>query len=194
MINEGVPSTEAAKPFDGLTALLRTGFKAVILVALFLVIAIFINYIFPSYVVEGHSMQPMLDGNGNERIYVNRLSYITGQPERQDVVVLHNPGDETRYMIKRVIGLPGETVEIHQGVVSVDGRVLKEGYLFKNKNCSLSHCIAQRWELGEDEYFVLGDNRNHSYDSSFFGPVKQSNIIGEAVLSFEAPLGVQFID
>jgi|FLYN01.1.fsa_nt_gi signal peptidase I len=137
------------------------------------------------FIVEGPSMQPNFETG--QFLIVSRINYLLGEPQRGDIVVFHPPGkpeDEPPY-IKRVIGLPGETVEIRDARVYINGVELFEPYI--NEPCIPARCDDQRWELGPDEYFVMGDNRNHSQDSRGFDPIHLSNIIGEAVIRYWPP-------
>jgi signal peptidase I len=130
-------------------------------------------------IVEGGSMLPNFDTG--QLIIVNRIAYFYSKPERGDVIVLHNPRNAAEDYIKRVIGLPGETVQISGGYVYVDGKQLYEPYLDMENFC---YTCEGTWLLGADEYFVLGDNRRNSTDSHIFGAVKQDVIIGKAWLRY----------
>jgi len=152
-------------------------------------------------VVEGFSMEPSLD-NG-EHLLINRAvyfhvdrgwashiipflkwsgdaGYIFHPPNRGDIIVLHPPQLEGMHQefIKRVIAVPGDTVEVKQGLVYVNGRALKETYIKEppRYTMSLQH-------VPPNSYFVLGDNRNNSDDSRFFGPVPRENIVGKAMVA-----------
>ena len=129
--------------------------------------------------VIGDSMEPALH-NGQE-ILMNRILYRISRPDRGDVVVfLPNGSQNSHLYVKRVIGLPGETVQIREGSVYIDGMLLEESELFDK---IIDPGIAQNEILlGNDEYFVLGDNRNSSEDSRSgnIGAVKKDNIIGKA--------------
>jgi signal peptidase I len=146
-----------------------------------MVVAIYtlVNLIAPRYIVEGDSMQPNFETG--EWIIVNRLGYLTGAPQRGDVVILdfEEPQED---LIKRVVGLPGETIEIHDGLVFVDGVPLNEPYTFAEPRY-----LEEPVTLGPDEYFVLGDNRNNSRDSHMFGPVTRDHVIGKAWLIYWPP-------
>ena len=138
-----------------------------------------INLMTARAVVEGPSMQPNF--HTGDLVIVNRAAYFFTSPSRGDVVVLHNPrtarGDD---LIKRVIGLPGEHIEIDRGRVYVNGALLEEPYI--ERFCA-SGCDGS-WTLGPDEYFVLGDNRSNSYDSARFGPINQRLIVGQAWIRY----------
>lgn len=148
---------------------------------LVLLVYAFINMAIPRFVVSGHSMEPNL--HTDEYVMVSRLHYLVGDPQRGDVVVFHL-SDKTD-LIKRVIGLPGEWVQMIEGQVYINGALLDEPYI--QEFCRSSTCQEREWLLGKDEYFVLGDNRNNSHDSHDFGPIKRSQIVGKAWLSYWPP-------
>ena len=131
--------------------------------------------------VDGSSMEPMLSDGDN--LIVDKLSYRFHEPERYDIIVFPLMQEEETFLIKRIIGLPGETVQIdEEGNIYVDGEVLEEHY---GKEVIANPGRAyESVELGRDEYFVLGDNRNNSTDSraSSVGNIKRENIIGRAWL------------
>lgn len=133
--------------------------------------------------VEGASMEPTLYNGDN--LIVDKISYCFRDPERFDIIVFPFQYKEKTYYIKRIIGLPGETVQIDEkGNIYIDGEVLAENYgreIIKPENIGLA------WDpvvLGEDEYFVMGDNRNNSSDSrtEVVGNIKRKDIIGRAWL------------
>lgn len=131
-------------------------------------------------VVEGPSMQPTL--KSGEWIIVNRLTYTFGAPHRGDVVVFLPPTNATTDdLIKRIIGLPGETVEIHSGAVYVNGEQLEEPYI----QGTTTH--EGRWVLTSDQLFVMGDNRELSLDSRSFGPITLSIVVGKAWIIYWPP-------
>jgi len=129
--------------------------------------------------VDGFSMIPTLQ-NG-EYILVNRLAYKTGQPNRGDIIVFRLPGDETQDLIKRVIGLPGDTVHVSDGVVTINGARLEEPYIAQDP------LYFGEWTIPEDYLFVLGDNRNDSRDSHQWGLLPLENVIGKSVLIYWPP-------
>ena len=126
--------------------------------------------------VEGISMEPTL--HEGQFVIVNRLAYRWQDPERGDIIVFHFPLDEGRRFIKRVIGLPGDTVAIEEGQIFVNGRRLSEPYITDAPRYS------GEWIVGEDELFVLGDNRNNSSDSQNWGTLPYAEVIGKAVVVY----------
>ncbi|KKP88832.1 MAG: Signal peptidase I [Berkelbacteria bacterium GW2011_GWA2_35_9] len=135
-----------------------------------IVIHIFIATIF---IVDGPSMDPNLATN--DFMLVNKIAYLTSNPNRGDIVVLKFPGDpDKRKFVKRVIGLPGETVEVKNGAIFINSQLLIEAYL----DAEIDSGLDQKVFLGEDEYFTCGDNRPNSNDSRFFGPVPKNYLIG----------------
>lgn len=140
--------------------------KTLLFVALF---ALFMNLFFPRYAVEGASMEPTL--HETERLFVSNLDIMTRAPERGEVVILTSPYNG-ELIVKRVIGLPGETVSVRGGVVYIDGVPLREDYIREAPR------YTGTWELGDNQYFVLGDNRNRSIDSHSYGAVDAAIIHG----------------
>ena len=111
--------------------------------------------------VSGHSMEATL--NDGDNLIVDKLSYHFREPKRFEIIVFPYRHKENTYYIKRIIGLPGETVQVKDGYVYINGEKLDENYgLEVMEDAGIA---AEPIELGEDEYFVLGDNRNHSSDS-----------------------------
>jgi signal peptidase I len=140
---------------------------------------IIIVFLYQPVKVEGTSMAPLL--SDQERIFINKFVYRFEPIQRGDVVVFWYPLDRSKSFIKRVIGLPGETVEIRQGVVYVNGKSLAEPYV-----------PAQYEDLSDfgpvtvpsDRFFVMGDHRISSNDSRVFGPVASRYIYGRAVFAY----------
>ncbi len=163
------------------------GFGREILETILLIGAIYalVNLATVRFIVEGPSMQPNF--HTGQVLVVSRLNYMFSPPQRGEIVIFNAPGqppEEPPY-IKRVIGLPGETVEIRDTKVYVNNVELFEPYI--NEDCEASRCVNRTWALGEDEYFVMGDNRNHSSDSRAFGAVPRERIIGEALIRYWPP-------
>lgn len=137
--------------------------------------------------VFGQSMEPNL--HTDQRIVVEKLSYRFHLPRRGDIVVLKLPRASSELLIKRVIALPGETVEIRDGAVWVDGQPLDEPYLTQPTAGQMAPLVVP-----EGHVFVLGDNRGYSNDSRAFGPVPLANIVGHAWLSYWPPNAIGFVD
>ena len=137
------------------------------------------------FYVDGPSMEPSF--YSDQRVIVLRASYFLRQPARGEIVVFQSPDRPgiDPPLIKRVIGLPGETVALRDGQVEINGRLLDEHFI--NEPCNGSRCRDREWELGADEFFVMGDNRNRSRDSRVFGPVSRAHLIGEAVFRYWPP-------
>ncbi len=119
---------------------------------------VYINARIPS----GSMEQTIMTG---DRVFGNRLAYKTKDPERFDIVIFEYPDDPSQLFVKRVIGLPGETIQIHDGKVYINGSVLEDDV--SEDDILTAGLAAVELTLGENEYFVLGDNRNNSEDSRF---------------------------
>lgn len=145
-----------------------------------------INAISARVRVDGLSMVPTLQHG--EYVLVSRLAYKTGEPQRGDIIVFSLPMDESQDLIKRVIGLPGETISIHNGMVSINGDVLEESYIAQ------SPIYNGEWAVSEGQLFVLGDNRNDSKDSHQWGLLPIENVIGKALLIYWPPPDWKFIN
>ena len=147
----------------------------------FLVVVPFRYFVAQPFIVNGASMDPTF--HTGEYLIVDQLSYETfEEPQRGSIVIFKYPEDHSKFFIKRIIGLPGETVEIRGSEVTIfnwqnpEGFVLDETYITHKKNDSL------KVELGGEEYFVLGDNRLQSSDSRIWGPVERSEIVGRPLI------------
>lgn len=109
----------------------------------------------------------------------------TGDPERGDIIVFKFPEDESKDFIKRVIGTPGDTIEIKNKVVFINGEPIDEPYTLHTSDSDVpGRDTFGPYTVPEDEYFVMGDNREGSYDSRFWGPVKRSKIVGKALIIY----------
>ena len=131
--------------------------------------------------VDGSSMEPMLSNGDN--LIVDKITYRFRDPQRYDIIVFPFKYQENTYYIKRIIGLPGETVQIdEQGNIYIDGEVLPENYGREIIRPDTVGIATNPIVLGEEEYFVMGDNRNNSTDSrtEIVGNIKREDIIGRA--------------
>ena len=157
----------------------EVGITILIAVAVFALLRLTVQ----SYTVVMSSMEPNFQEG--ECIMVNKVSYHSSGPQRGDVIVFHPPVPSAYPFIKRVIGLPGETVEIRDGQVFINGIPINELYLFPEPPQNNKDYGPQ--ELSNDEYLVLGDNRNGSNDSRSWGPIKRDDILGKAWFIYWPP-------
>jgi signal peptidase I len=164
--------TEAPPPRANL---LREIIETVLLTA---VIFLLVNTATGRFRIEGQSMEPNL--HDNEYVLIDKISYLLHPPERGDVIVLLRPSE--RDYIKRVIGLPGDTIEVRARQVIVNGVPLTEPYIPDPPNYTYGPIMVE-----PDRYFVLGDNRNNSSDSHSFGTVAAKDIVGRAWLVYWPP-------
>ncbi|HLC44254.1 MAG TPA: signal peptidase I [Patescibacteria group bacterium] len=156
-------------------------FLKVFLIALAIIIPIRF-YLFQPFIVTGLSMQPNF--HDGEYLIIDEISYRLTQPKRGDVAVIRSPADNSQFFIKRIIGLPGETVEISGGKVVIintehpRGTILTEDYI----PSAAATFGSLKIQLSTDQFYVLGDNRLASSDSRSFGPINRSKIIGRVLL------------
>jgi len=143
-------------------------------------IALIRYYLFKPFYVSGASMEPNF--HEKEYLIIDELSYRFRAPERGEVIVFRYPENPKEYFLKRIIGLPGESVKISGGKVYVfndahpEGVTVSEGYL----PTDLKTEGEKTFSVGENQYFVMGDNRPNSFDSRRFGPIDSSLIVGRA--------------
>ena len=162
----------------------RSIFKEILGWLVYIAILLAAVYVLITYVgqrteVSGHSMEPTLQHGDN--LIVDKISYRFREPERYEIIVFPYQYKENTYYIKRIIGLPGETVQIIDGEVYINGELLADEHY--GKEVMLDPGIAaESITLGDDEYFVLGDNRNHSSDSRdpSVGVLHRKDLIGRA--------------
>jgi signal peptidase I len=129
--------------------------------------------------VRGSSMEPTLEDG--QYMVVSKVVYWIHPPERGDIIVFHPPNNRSEDYIKRIIGLPGEQVRIESGTVLADSVLLEEPYI------ASPGFYSGVWDLGEGEYFVLGDNRRNSSDSHAWGVFPEQDIVGKAWLCYWPP-------
>jgi signal peptidase I len=120
-----------------------------------------------------------------DRILINKLAYDFAEPQRGDIVLFESPEGGEEPLIKRVVGLPGDTIEVRAGKLYIDGRRQREPYV--NNHLRTMQSPYGPTEVPEGHYFMMGDNRGNSADSRFFGPVPEENLIGEALFRFWPP-------
>ena len=195
------PKASKGKHKSGRQWLITTR-QAIEMAALAALIFLLVRASLQNFRVEGSSMAPNLESG--QHLIVNKLAYTTidlqifdwvpffdpdedsvhhlfGSPGRGDVVVFQSPQDSKQDFIKRIIGVPGDLVEIRASTVFLNGRQLEEPYTQGNTGGCTTPCS---WEVPEDSYFVLGDNRSGSSDSRMFGFVPEESVIGKALFSY----------
>lgn len=151
-------------------------------IILAIIIALFINsvVIVNANVPTGSMENTIMAG---DRLIASRLSYVFGEPERGDIVIFKYPDDptgKTRY-VKRIIGMPGETVEIKYGDVYIDGEILVENYIRETTEGNFGP-----YEVPEDSYFMMGDNRNNSLDARFWENtyIQEDDMLGKVIFRY----------
>jgi signal peptidase I len=155
------------------------------------------------YRIPSSSMEPTLhcakpaawcEAGSSDRVIVNRLAYRFADPKRGQIVVFHAPraaatscGEGGTY-VKRLLGLPGETVSERAGVISIDGRPLQENYASGRSQDT----VTGTWHVPKDAYFFVGDDRPHSCDSRVWGSVPRASLIGPILVTYWPPLRLSF--
>lgn len=170
-----VPAKQPAMGWTMVRELLET-------VVLSVVIFLLIRQVVQNYRIENHSMEPnFYEG---QFVLVNKLAYRLGQPERGDVVVFHNPNNPNEDYIKRIIGLEGDTVEVHDQTVFINGQPLPEP--FPHNEIPFGEVVGPV-TVGDEQLFVMGDNRPNSSDSRLIGPIGKDLVVGQAWLRIWPP-------
>lgn len=173
----GDTAPEATKPGPAWGPVLRELLETIVLT---LVIFLLVRTVIQNFRVEGMSMEPNF--HDGQFLLINKLAYRLGEPQRGDVIVFRYPLDPSRDFIKRVIGLPGETVEIRNGQVLINNQPIDDPATVNGASYNLAPTT-----LGPDELFVLGDNRPNSSDSHSWGTLPKDLVIGKVVLSYWPP-------
>jgi signal peptidase I len=179
-------NTESSQPQENRSGFLRFLLDVLETLVLSVVLFVSINLISARIRVDGASMEPTLVTG--EYVIVSRLSYRLGTPQRGDIIVFHFPRDPKEEYIKRVIGLPGDKVEVRNGAVYVNGQPLDETYL----NVKMDYTGS--WRIPAGQLFVLGDNRNNSSDSHDWGTVPMEYVVGKAILVYWPPPAWGLVD
>ncbi len=175
--------TPEISPWSGLRSFIRETFETI---ALTLIIFVVIRAGVQNFRIEGYSMEPNF--HDGEMLLVSKIDYLLHPPERGDVVVFQSLQNSERDFIKRVIGLPGETVEIRDGRVYINGQPLPQNYNTNPATYNYPPSV-----VGPNELFVLGDNRNSSSDSHAWGNLPRANLIGKAWIAYWPPQSWAFI-
>lgn len=149
------------------------------LVAIFIVLP-FRIFIAKPFIVSGESMIPTFESG--DYLIVDQISYRIEQPKRGDVIVFKYPKDTTRYFIKRIIGLPGETIAVHSNKITIKNKDFPNGFQLSEDYIKIPTNEDILYTLPENKYYVMGDNRTNSSDSRIWGPVEKNLITGRAFI------------
>jgi signal peptidase I len=171
------------------SAMLVWDFLKIVLIALVIIIPIR-YFVFQPFIVSGSSMEP--NYRNGQYLIIDELSYHFQQPNRGEVVVMRNLRDLKQYFIKRIIGLPGEKIQIDNGKITIfnqqhpSGEILNESYL-PNQGLTYPHDTvlvggSKILTLGPNEYFLMGDNRLVSFDSRDWGPLPRKDLVGRVLV------------
>jgi signal peptidase I len=158
-----------------------------LLLIAFLVVVPFRKFVAQPFIVDGASMDPTF--RNGQYLIVDELTYHFKTPERGSVLIFKFPKDTSKYFIKRVIGLPGEIVEIDKGHVLIKNSAHPDGIALNESYIKFEKVDTGVYKLGSNEYFVMGDNRYGSSDSRMWGPVPKEDIVGRPVVRFW-PFGI----
>lgn len=178
------PETEDQQNAQGnkLNSNLRELISWILTVVVAVALALVLNwYVLINAEIPSGSMENTI--MTNDKIIGFRLSYLFSDPERSDIVIFRNPDNESENYVKRVIGLPGETVRIDNGCIYIDGVLLEEDYLKEDWTLATGPYL---FEVPEESYLVLGDNRNNSYDARYWNHtyVEKEKILGKALFCY----------
>lgn len=156
------------------------------------VVTVLFDMAIPRSLVDGRSMQPTFEDS--ERLIVSRLHFLVTLPDRGDIIVFNsvNENDPEVMLIKRVIGLPGETIRFTNQTLYINDVMITEDYI--KEFCTEFRCADDETILGEDEYFVMGDNRNNSQDSRRLGAIPLDHIVGRVVFRYWPPQRIGVIE
>lgn len=143
---------------------------------------VMVQYVIAAYVIEGRSMTPQFQPG--ERVLIRKLLVNTHNIERNDVVILKKPGNPGVTLIKRVIALPGEIIQIKDGNIYIDGKIMTPTSISSDKQHQRIEPELSPTHLPADHFFVIGDNYSDSVDSRIFGVVPIQNITGKAVFRY----------
>ncbi len=184
-----MPVEPAAEPHDtrkvAEESFLRWIGETILLVGLAFVLAMGIKtFVVQPFLIPSGSMEPTLQIG--DRVLVNKFIYRFAQPKQGEVVVFISPDDKSTDFIKRVIAVGGQTVDIRDGMVSVDGKRLSEPYV--NRQVVDHYNLDKAVKIPQGQVWLMGDNRTNSRDSRFFGPRPASELLGEAFVIYW-PLG-----
>ena len=193
--NQRTPNNRRAGAYRGLLE-----FMLMLVIALALVFGVVRPVVAAPFYIDSGSMEPTLHGCKDcldDRVLINKFVYDFSEPKRGDIVLFKSldPKEPDDDLIKRVIGLPGDTVALRDGKLYLNGKPQDEPYIAENPCLSYmpKTCSFGPVTVPENHVFAMGDNRANSEDSRFFGPVPEKNIIGKAAVSFWPPGRIQVL-
>lgn len=162
------------------------------LIALVIIVPIR-TYVAEPFIVSGLSMYPTF--NNSQYLIVDQLTYHFENPRRGDVVIFKYPLDPSVYFIKRIIGMPGETISINDGVVTIINAAHPQGLTLSEPYIAQDHRSYDTFKkvLGSTEYFVMGDNRNQSSDSRVWGPLDKKYLVGRPYIRLLPPSAISIL-
>lgn len=172
--NEQTPSKEERKITMGSVVLSFFDFIKTVLIIIILA-ALIRQFVIQPFIVDGQSMEPNFQNN--DYLITDKVSYRLHSPSRGEVVIFHPPDNPSVNYLKRIVGVPGDTIAVKNGDVYVNGKKIIEPYINNNEKTHSPSSGDVEITLKEKEFFVLGDNRNHSRDSREIGPIPISNIV-----------------
>lgn len=184
---------QAKKP-----GMMRTILDAIVLVATVLVLSWALRtFVFQAYEIPSESMEPTIHGNEqvHDMVFSEKITYYTSSPKAGDIVTFTDPEVPSRTLIKRVIATGGQTVDLQDGKVVVDGKALNEPYVHGSASYELpGSALSFPYKVPEGCLWVMGDNREYSQDSRWFGPISQDSVTGRAVFIYWPISDIGFIE
>jgi signal peptidase I len=147
-----------------------------------IVLILLVNYVVSPVKIKGRSMYPVL--KDKERILISKLNLNKEHIKRFDIIVFTNPREKGKRFIKRIIGLPGETITIKNGEVYINSRKIEQVFISQEMSDNFQAVNMKPREIPEDFYFLIGDNRQISRDSRTYGVVHRDNILGKAIFRY----------
>ena len=185
MENNNQVNTQSPTPMQPKNSKLRENLRGAWDLIKFAVIALAIvipvrMFIAQPFVVNGDSMFPTF--HNKEYLIVDEISYIVRSPARSEVTIFRYPNDPSRFFIKRIIGMPNETIEIKNGVVKIINKENPDGFILEEPYLNEKFTTTETFTTGNDQYFVMGDNRNRSSDSRSWGVLPRKFMTGRAFL------------
>lgn len=176
-VTENTVNPDLAETDDGKGGFMLREILESVVIAVVLAILIKL-FLFQNFAIPSGSMEPTL--YSGDYIGVNKIIYKLSEPKRGDVIVFKYPIDPKREFVKRLIGLPGETIQIRDNRVFIDNKIIEQPFL----PVGLNYPNYGPFKIPSGKYFMMGDNRPHSNDSRSWGTVPQNNIIGKAIFIY----------